>query len=290
MRPNRTKRNKILSILSGLCLLGFLRPVQAAAPEDDMARQLLLQALDNQYRGHYQATLEIIDETFPGGRDSLSGQAEFSDEIGERRICLAGPKKAFEYRSLNFGKEQWVTDDNSHRIRRIANRQWKKGMFGTLLTYEDMLKLPTDFFLEYSSCKGVKATDSTYQLTMVLKPLFQSFYSRLEVTLGKSPVLLKSMTFYGQQNQKLKTMDILGYKQAEGKWLISDLTVADCDSLSRLQMCFRHFSFAPNPVAHKGKVKAPGFSLLSKRMPDGSGSNASGPDGSDEESSEEVSN
>ncbi|GEM_PF-1861024 len=287
MRPNRTQ---VLSLLTGLFLCGAIDRAQASGSDDDLARQLLLQALDNQYRGHYQATLELVDETFPAGRDSLSGQVEFSDEIGERRICLAGSKKAFEYHSLHFGKEQWVTDDNSHRIRRIANRQWKKGMFGTLLTYEDMLKLPTDFFLEYSSCKGVKVTDSTYQITMVLKPLFQSFYSHLEVTLGKNPVLLKTMTFYGPQEQKLKTMDIKGYEKTEGKWLISDLVVSDCDSLSRLQMCFRHFSFSPIPVAQTNKA-APGFSLMSKRTPDSAGeAGAMDPDGSQEESTEEISN
>lgn len=286
----RLNRITVLSLFIGVCLGAAIDLPRAAGADDDLARQLLLQALDNQYRGHYQATLELVDESFPATRDSLSGQVEFSDEIGERKICLAGPKKAFEYHSLHFGKEQWVTDDNSHRIRRIANRQWKKGMFGTLLTYEDMLKLPTDFFLEYSSCKGVKATDSTYQITMVLKPLFQSFYSHLEVTLGRNPVLLKSMTFYGPQDQKLKTMDIKGYEKTEGKWLISDLTVSDCDSLSRLQMCFRHFSFSPTPVAQMSKA-APGFSLMSKRVPDSAGgAKASDPDGSDEESMEEISN
>lgn len=285
MRPNRIQ---LLTFLTGASLCIGIGHPRAAGSDDDLARQLLLQALDNQYRGHYQATLELVDETFPATRDSLSGQVEFSDEIGERRICLAGPRKAFEYHSLHFGKEQWVTDDQSHRIRRIANRQWKKGLFGTLLTYEDMLKLPTDFFLEYSSCKGVKATDSTYQITMVLKPLFQSFYSHLEVTLGKNPVLLKSMTFYGPQEQKLKTMDILGYEKTEGKWLISALSVSDCDSLSRLQMCFKHFSFSPTPIVQAGKA-APGFSLMSKRKPDSSGG-AADSDGTETESMEDISN
>ncbi len=260
----------------------------AISSDDDMARHLLLQAVENQYHGNYQATMKIVDETFLGRRDSLSGQAEFSDEIGERRICLAGPEKAFEYHSLNFGKEQWVTDDHTHRIRRIANRQWKKGIFGTLLTYEDMLKMPTAFLLEYSSCKGIKTMDSTYQLNILLKPLFQSFYSRLEVTMAKNPVLLKSMTFYGQQGQKIKTMDITGYNQTGGKWLISDLTVSDCDSLSRLQMCFRHFSFAPTPVAQIGTAKQTAFSLLSRQSSDTTG--VSEPEESNEESAEEVSN
>src|SRR5687768_7694121 len=101
----RLQTTRFLNILSGACLIASLRLVQAGGADDDMARQLLLQALENQYRGHYQATLEIVDETFPNGWDTLSGQAEFSDEIGERKICLAGSKQAFEYRSLNFGKE-----------------------------------------------------------------------------------------------------------------------------------------------------------------------------------------
>jgi hypothetical protein len=220
--------------------------------------------MENQYHGRYQATMELVNENFVDGKDSLRGWAEFADDVGERKICLSGSNRAFQYRSLNYGKEQWITDDNSRRIRRIANRQWKKGMFGNLLTYEDMLKLPVDFFLEYSSCKGVKTTDSTYQICMTLKPLFQSFYSRIDVTLGKSPVLLKAMTFYGTHGEKLKTMEIKGYREMEGKWLMTDLALADNDSLSGLQMCFRNFTFTETPQAQKERLKN-GLSLVSKR-------------------------
>jgi hypothetical protein len=236
----------------------FCKPALAAAPagEDDMARQLLSQALDNQYRGRYQAVLEIVEDSFIQGKDSLSGLAEFADEVGERKVSLTGPQKAFEYQSLNFGKEQWLVDERTHRVRRIANRQWKKGLFGSLFSYEDMLKFPSDFFVEYSSCKGVKTTDSTYQISMILRPSFQSVYSKLEVTLSRQPVVLKAITFFGPQDKKLKTMEILGYKSVDGKQLPSDLQVFDCDSLSNLKMCFRKFSFSEAPVAQKS-VAAP---------------------------------
>ena len=127
-------RFKSLIRFAALSLVGSMCIAHASGSDDDMVRQLLLQALKNQYRGQYQATMEIVNETFPGGKDTLSGQAEFSDEIGERRISLVSPKKAFEYHSRQFGKEQWITDDNSHRIRRIANRQWKK-RFGRYVTH-----------------------------------------------------------------------------------------------------------------------------------------------------------
>ena len=260
-------RNRIQSLVCGVFFAAApFAPASyaAAAADDDIARPLLMQAMENQYHGRYQATMTLVNENFTEGKDSLSGWAEFADDVGERRICLSGSKRAFEYKSLNYGKEQWITDDNSRRIRRIANRQWKKGVFGNLLTYEDMLKLPVDFFLEYSSCKGVKTTDSTYQICMSLKPLFQSFYSRIDVTLGKSPVLLKAMTFYGTHGEKLKTLEITGYREAEGKWLMTDMSFADADSLAGLQMCFRNFSFTETPQAQKERLKH-GLSLASKR-------------------------
>lgn len=256
--------------------------------EDDLARQLLMQAMDNQYRGRYHATLETVNETFSDGRDSLVGWAEFADDLGERRISLAGANKAFEYRSVNFGKEQWITDDNSRRIRRIANRQWKKGVFGNLLTYEDMLKFPSDFFLEYSSCKGVTATDSSYTILMTLKPLFQSFYGRIDVTLSKSPVLLRGLTFYGAHGERLKSMTVKGYKEMAGKWIVTDMHVADNDSLASLQMCFRNFSFTEAVAGEKDKSRNGGMSLAVKPV----SPPALGPRRDDSESSdaEDVSN
>ncbi|MEO6097224.1 MAG: outer membrane lipoprotein-sorting protein [Fibrobacteria bacterium] len=258
------------------------------APDDDIARPLLMQALENQYHGRYQATMQLVNENFADGKDSLAGWAEFADDVGERKICLSGSKRAFEYKSFNFGKEQWITDDNSRRIRRIANRQWKKGMFGNLLTYEDMLKFPVDFFLEYSSCKGVKTTDSSYQIVMTLKPMFQSFYSRIDVTLGKNPVLLKSMTFYGTHGEKLKTMQIDGYREMEGKWLMTDMSLADNDSLANLQMCFRNFSFMESPQVQNERAKS-GLSLVTKRSVNPSVSDGVLDEG-EVEGSDEVSN
>jgi hypothetical protein len=282
--------NRLLSLFCGLLITGISGA--SAAGDDDLARPLLMQALENQYHGRYQAVMELVNDNFSEGRDSLTGSAEFADDVGERRICLSGSQKAFEYRSLNYGKEQWITDDNSSRIRRIANRQWKKGVFGTLLTYEDMLKLPADFFLEYSSCKGVKTTDSTYEISMTLKPLFQSFYSRIDVTLGKSPVLLRNMTFFGTHGEKLKTMEVKGYKEMDGRWLVTDMAVADKDSLATLRMCFRNFTFAGAPKALAGDERAKhGLNLIAKRplvLP--SASEAPGAEDPELESAEEVSN
>ena len=297
----RSIPNRLPGLVCGLFLAagsGFGPGARAfGATDDDVARPLLMQALENQYHGRYQASMEMVNDNFADGKDSLAGWAEFSDDVGERRMCLAGPKKAFEYRSLNYGKEQWVTDDNSRRVRRIANRQWKKGVFGNLLTYEDMLKLPADFFLEYSSCKGVKATDSAYQISMTLKPLFQSFYSRIDVCLSKAPVLVKAMTFYGTHGEKLKSMEVKGYKEMDGKWLVTDMKVADNDSTASLQMCFKNFSFTESPEVQRERAKE-GLSLATKRSlaipaPGGSAANGS-PSGSgsaeDADGTEEVSN
>jgi hypothetical protein len=226
-----------------------------AATDDEIARPLLTQALENQFHGRYQATLEIVHDDFAAGKDSLAGYAEFSDDVGERKICLAGPGKSFEYKSLNFGKEQWITDESTHRVRRIANRQWKKGVFGTLLTYEDMLKLPADFFLEYSACKSLRVTDSAYQISMELKPLYQSCYSRLDVELGKNPVLVKSMVFYGSHGERLKSLIVSGYKEMEGKWLATDLGLSNTDSLASLRMCFKNFSFIDPGTVRKDHAR-----------------------------------
>ena len=275
-----------------LCLSAMMTALawtaSSASPEDAIARPLLTQAVENQFHGRYQATVELVHDNFTSGKDSLAGWAEFADDLGERKMCLAGGRKAFEYKSLNFGKEQWITDDASHRIRRIANRQWKKGVFGPLLTYEDMLKLPADFFMEYSSCKSLRITDSTYQISILLKPIYQSFYSRLDVELTKSPVLVRSLVFYGTHGERLKSMEVKCYKEMEGKWLATDLGLADSDSLSSLRMCFKNFSFTESAQARKEHL---GSTLLAKHplvLPAGT-EDAAGEESADE-GANEVSN
>ncbi len=252
---------------------GVATGIACASEDEDLAQQLLYQALENQYRGRYQANLEWIEDSFTHGRDSLSGKVEFADDLGERRVQVSGQNKSFEYWSLNHGQEQWITNGANQRIRRIANRQWKKGLSGTVMSYEDMLKFPMDFFLEYSSCKGVKTDDSTYQINMLIKPGYQSLYSRLEVTLSKAPVLLKGMTFYGLNDQKLKSLRIDGYKRVSGRYLVSEMSMFDCDSTASLQMCFRNFSIQEMPADHAEKPAKSGvfslFSRLTDIMPKG---------------------
>jgi hypothetical protein len=276
--------SNVIIAISFADAVGSAYAESAGASEEDIARPLLTQALENQFHGRYQATVEMIHDDFAAGKDSLAGYAEFADDLGERKLCLAGPRKAFEYKSLNFGKEQWITDEETHRVRRIANRQWKKGVFGTLLTYEDMLKLPADFFLEYSACKSLRITDSTYQISMTLKPIYQSFYSRLDVELSKHPVLVKTMVFYGTHGERLKTLAVKGYKELEGKWLATDLGLADNDSLSSLRMCFKNFSFSEPAAARKDHAR---LSLMEKQplaLPAGTEGSAG------EESADEGSN
>jgi hypothetical protein len=264
---NALLRNFVLKPALLAALAGPFHTV-LANPEEDLAQLLLNQALENQYRGRYVAKVDLFADSFAKGRDSLSGEAEFAYDLGERRLTLEGPRNSFEYRSLDHGREQWMVDGDTRRIRRIANRQWRKGVFGNLLTYEDMVKFPTDFFLEFSSCKSLVVTDTAYHLTMVLKPDYQTFYSRLEVTLDKDPVLLQSMTFYGPTGQELKSMRINDYKQIGGRYLVSDLSLIDCDSTASLQMCFRKFTFeeaqvANAPAAGMGPTKKL-FSLFSR--------------------------
>jgi hypothetical protein len=86
-------------------------------------------------------------------------------------------------------------------------------------------------------------------------------------------------------------MNINGYQQVENKWLISDLTVADCDSLSSLRMCFRNYSFSHMPVAQKTKIKSAGFSLFSKqKWEEAESFDETEFDGSDLHNAESVSN
>jgi hypothetical protein len=72
------------------------------------------------------------------------------------------------------------------------------------------------------------------------------------------------MTFYGTHGEKLKSLEITGYREAEGKWLMTDMSFADADSLAGLRMCFRNFSFSETPQAQKERLKN-GLSLASKR-------------------------
>jgi hypothetical protein len=76
-----------------------------------------------------------------------------------------------------------------------------------------------------------------------------------------SPVLVKSLVFYGTHGERLKTMAVKAYQELDGKWLATDLGLADNDSLSSLRMCFKNFSFSEPPQVRKEHAR---LTLLEK--------------------------
>ncbi|MDB6035953.1 MAG: hypothetical protein JWM16_6291, partial [Verrucomicrobiales bacterium] len=57
---------------------------------------------------------------------------------------------------------------------------------------------------------------------------------------------------------------VKAYKEMDGKWLVTDMSVADNDSTASLQMCFKNFSFTESPQAQRDRAKE-GLSLAAKR-------------------------
>jgi hypothetical protein len=106
----------------------------------------------------------------------------------------------------------------------------------------------------------------------------------LDVELSKSPVLVKGMVFYGTHGERLKSLAVKDYKQMEGKWLASDLGLADSDSLSSLRICFKNFSFTESPQARKEHARLANFAAHSPALP------AAGEGTESEESPDEGSN
>ncbi len=224
-----------------LCGLTFSDTI----PPPDSGLALLAQAAENQYRGSYSSGVIFVRESFLRGRDSLHGRLEFNDSNGERQLHLKGRDQAFDWWSRNFGQEQWWMDGNSERLHRIPFRSLKKPAFASLLSYEDLIKLPGDYLPDALSCRKVSETDSICELKILLRKPSRLRYASLEISLQKNPVLLRRIVFWGADGRKLKSLEVLDYRKSEGKYLPVGLSIFDGDSLASVRMSLSNPSVIP---------------------------------------------
>ncbi len=186
--------------------------------------------LDGQYRGYLSAELTLIRDHWLDGRDTLAGELRFHDRIGERRLSLNTPEGAFEFWSREYGAEQWWKEPVSQRVRRIANRSWKKPAFNTQMTFEDLLKIPGDFLLNYSGTETLLETDSTVFWRISLTPTYQSQYGTLEIKIDRRMGQPTEIAFYSLFGKPLKTMRF-EYVPMGTAWQWSRILVEDAERL-----------------------------------------------------------
>lgn len=216
-----------------------------APPDHALAQQVLSLALQNHYQGNYRADVELVRSSYRDGIERLLGTMQVDETTGSRKLDLknlAG-EGGFTYRSENFGTEQWVQDQKTSRLRRIANRQYKKNALGTDLTYEDLMRLPLDLLRGgevYPGHKGFKETDQTYQITVALPDHQTTFYSKVEAEVSKSPLRIRSLVLFDKHGKRCKQVDMTGYTEVQGKWLLQGFKVINCDSSASTWVALRN--------------------------------------------------
>lgn len=207
------------------------RPFPAPLSSDHaLAEQVITLALENQFHGRYKADLELLQSSYLRGLERLTGTIQVNDTTGDRTIDVKNGDSGFLYRSESNGQSQWITDHQTQRIRRIANRQWKKPVLGTVLSYEDLVRMPMDVLKQGDDFKDFRQTDSSYELTVTLKRSSASFYNHAVASLSKSPLLLRSMILFDHQGKRCKQIEAMAYTEVGGKWLLNRFRVTNCDS------------------------------------------------------------
>jgi hypothetical protein len=187
--------------------------------------------LNGQYRGVLNSKITLIRDHWLDGRDTLVGNLRFHDRIGERRLGFDSLGGGFEFWSRDYGAEQWWKDPMSERIRRIANRSWKKPAFGTQMTFEDLLKIPGDFLLNYAGTESLNDRDSVVEWRVTLTPTYQSQYGALELSVNKKMGQPTKIVFFSLFGRPLKTMHIQ-YKAVSGAWQWKRIKIEDHESLA----------------------------------------------------------
>jgi len=231
------------------------------------AANLIARARANTWSDDYAADVLCVRVSYLSGADSLRGVMEFRDSRGERRLTLGAGGSAFEWWSRRFGAEQWRRDGAFERLRRIPPHSLKKpAMAPAPLSYEDLQHFPLGYLEGFLACKRLQETDSTYELTLTFPSGVSSRYASAEVTLGKSPVVLRRMRFAGAPGRPAKSLEIANYRLEKGLYQPSDLRVSSGDGLTSLRLLLRPRASAAS-TGGMDKTQTPSAAPALKRDP-----------------------
>ncbi len=239
--------NKTFTFL--ILIYGLASSVSADDQAKSTCTMVVEEALNNLHQGPFSARVEGVKYDPLLGPISWKGHWEFRDGEGERKFTLESSLESFIHHSSGHGREQWMEDTQTGRIRRIGNRQWRKFAVNGVLTYEDLAKVPSGYLAEAGSCTQFQESDSTYQVTLGMSPKYQSFYSKLEIAFSKNPVLPKRITFFDLRRQEQKTLKLDGFQPVGAKWIFSAINAFREESPSSLSLNFAGISFPGNEVA-----------------------------------------
>ncbi len=213
-----------LALILGIPLLNF-----SASLNDADVIKILSQLNENTYRGEFSAkTIWHFNNLW--GQDSLRGEIHWNDLQGSRQYILGEGLQQSTYTSKYFGREQWIEEGSGGRVRRIANRQWKKSAFASLLTYEDLNKIPCDFVAN-ANLQKFEIQDSLYSFSFFIKPSQQSLVTYIEMSCQKNPVWIKSLIFYDARKHRLKSIEMNSYGERDKKFYSKGWTVWDASRL-----------------------------------------------------------
>ncbi len=249
-------------IISSLAFAGSLFVTAAASDSMQTCMDLVKEALGNLHEEAFSAEVGGVKWDPLQGEISWTGHWEFRDTQGERTFTYKSPAENFTHRSRNYGREQWMEDAQSGRVRRIGNRQWRKFAVNGVLTYEDLVKMPTGYLAEAGKCTQFRESDSTYHLTVKVEPAYQSNYSKLEVTLGKRPVLPLAVAFFDWRGEEQKVFEIGGFQSVGSKWVFSRIDAFGQNSPAGLSLHLARITLPdeePSSLEPEIKIHPSGF-------------------------------
>lgn len=212
------------------------QPDRAIDVLTDSATVLFTRAVENQFRGEYSSEVRFVLNSSSRGTDTLQGRLDLDDRSGRSQLQLKSPGGNFVWWSRNFGQEQWWKDDGNERLHRIPFRSFKRPAFGSILAFEDLINLPTGFLPEFQTCKRLSESDSTFDLSLSLKPSTLSRYGSMEVTLKKRPLVLRSINFFAIDGHKIKSLEVGEYRRIQNRYFPTSICILNGDSLSSLRL------------------------------------------------------
>jgi hypothetical protein len=240
LRILRTKTIHALCAIAVCATATFAQAGAAAKPApqgSDLAATVMIDRFrERHHAGRFRVEVMCVRESFLGGRDTLRGELSVEAKSGERRLTLRGAGFDFEWWSRANGLEQWHREGVSGSLRRLPPHSRKKPAFTPDISFEDLARLPFDYFEGHRAARRSGETDSTVSVRLAPGGPLGALYAEMDVTFHRTTALVSRIVFSGNGSRPSKHLVIRRYIATSTGFFPVDLEFSSADGLSSTRL------------------------------------------------------
>lgn len=216
-------KKRIITVLASFLVLTAVSTARA----DDVKEILRkVDAAGHMETGKMEVTQTIVTPSGDTRTFRMMSYSSGGNEKGLTEYLEPSQVKGMKILTLNDGDDIWTYFPSTNRVRKIASSARNRKVQGSDFTYDDMAmgKMARSWKGTVEGSEKIDGVDC-HRLSLVPTASGPRSYSRAVAWVGKADSTIRKVVYYDLDGDKIKQLDMSGYKKIKGIWVPMEYTM-----------------------------------------------------------------